>query len=95
MALRRRQLPVHLTDGETICPRKTVAVPAIVSVSTCKQMHDNNALACEAHECQAHLRAKDELQFLRKHADAAELMFHGAGSEEGKSDGEDTSADAV
>ena len=95
MSFRRRQLPARLTDGEVICPRKTVAVPAIISVSTCKQMHDASPMACEQHGCQVHIKANAELHFLRKHAEGAELMFHGAGGQGGKSDGEDTSADAV
>lgn len=95
MAFRRRQLSVKLTDGEVICPRKTVAVPAIISVSSCKQLHDGDPDGCAAIECRTHVKANAELQFLRKHSEGAKLMFSKASDRRGKSDGEDTSTDAV
>jgi len=95
MAFRRRQLPVKLTDGEVFCPRKTVAVPAIIAVSTCKAMHESAPRLCSNCSCNTFIKANDEVRLLRKHSMGAELMFPETGGQGGRSDGEDTSADAV
>ncbi len=58
-------------------------------------VHDGSPGLCVAHECLAYLRADAEVNFLRKHAVGVSLMFPGVEVEGGKSDGEDTSADAI
>ena len=58
-------------------------------------MHDSEPGLCAARECRTHLKANAELQFLRRHSEGAKLMFPKADAQRGKSDGEDTSTDAV
>lgn len=55
-----------LSNGEVSCPRKGAPFATIISVTTCKTLHDRSPEGCAAHKCQSYMNAEAEVASIAK-----------------------------
>jgi hypothetical protein len=64
---RPRTLPLLTPgNGEVSCPRKGAPFAAVISVSSCKSMHDRSPQLCAERKCTQHVDSNKYVDFIAR-----------------------------